>query len=181
MMAVDNPPIKPDDDIPLGQFEGTWWVVHTKPRQEKVLAWDLFRSGRRYFSPMYEATRRSKGRSWKAVLPLFPGYLFLCGNDDDRLFALQTNRIANILEVSDQAKLAEELSAIQQLLKSGLAVSSRSSLQKGVVCRIRSGPLAGLEGPIERRKGKARFVVNVSILSQAAMVEIDADLLEPLT
>ena len=112
---------------------------------------------------------------------LFPGYVFLCGNDADRLFALQTNRIANIIEVSDQAKLVDELSQIHQLLESGLAVSSRESLQKGTICRIRNGPLDGLQGRIERHKGKARFVVNVSILGQGAMVEIDADQLEPVT
>jgi len=180
MTAVNNPPIRPDEDIPLGQFEGRWWVAHTKPRQEKALAWDFFRSDRLYFAPMYNATRRSKGRTWKTVLPLFPGYVFLCGSEDDRLFALQTNRIANIIEAPEQAKLLEELSAVQKLLDSGLAITSRSSLQKGTICRIRTGPLGGLEGRIEYHKSKARFVVNVSILGQAAMVEIDAELLEPL-
>ncbi len=180
MTAANNPPIRPYDDISLGQFEGTWWVAHTKPRQEKALAWDFFRSGRLYFAPMYKATRRSKGRTWKSILPLFPGYVFWCGSEDDRLFALQTNRIANIIEVSEQAKLLEELSAIQKLLDSDMAISSRSSLQKGTICRIRSGPLGGLEGRVEHHKGKARLVINVSILGQAAMVEIDAELLEPV-
>ncbi len=168
------------DDLPLSQFKGTWWVAHTKPRQEKALAWDLFHSGRPYFSPMYEVKRRSKGRNWKSLLMLFPGYVFLCGSQDDRLFALQTNRIANILEVTDQAKLVEELSGIHQLLDSGLPVSA-SPLQNGALCRIRSGPLSGLEGCIERKKGGARFAIGVTILGQGAVVEIDADLLEPLT
>jgi len=169
------------DDIQLTRPDGIWWVAHTKPRQEKALAMDLFRSGRAYFAPMYETVRRSKGRSWKSILLLFPGYVFLCGTETDRLFALQTNRIANVIEVSDQAKLVGELSQIHQLLESGLTVSSHDSLQKGVICRILSGPLGGLEGRIERHKGKARFVVNVSILGQAAMVEIDAAQLEPVT
>ena len=181
MTAVNNPPLRPDEEIPLGQFKGKWWVAHTKPRQEKALAWDFFRSDRLYFAPMYKARRRSKGRTWKSVLPLFPGYVFLCGSENDRLFALQTNRIANIIEVPDQAKLVEELAAIQKLLDSDLAISSCSSLQKGAICRIRTGPLGGLEGRIEYHKNKARLVVNVSILGQAAMVEIDADLLEPVT
>lgn len=181
MTTTNNPPIISPDDVQLEQFAGTWWVAHTKPRQEKALAMDIFRSGRAYFAPMYETVRRSKGRTWKSVLLLFPGYVFFCGTEADRLFALQTNRIANIIEVSDQVKLAGELSQIHQLLRSGMAVSSRESLQKGTICRIRSGALGGLEGRIERHKGKARFVVNVSILGQAAMVEIDADQLEPVT
>jgi transcription antitermination factor NusG len=181
MTITNNPPIISPDGIQLAEIVGTWWVAHTKPRQEKALAMDLFRSGRAYFAPMYEAVKRSKGRSWKSVLLLFPGYIFLCGTEADRLFALQTNRIANVIEVPDQTRLIAELSQIHKLLESGLAVSSRDSLQKGTICRIRAGALGGLEGRIERHKGKARFVVNVSILGQAAMVEIDADLLEPVT
>jgi len=181
MTTIDNPPIKPDSDVSLDQLEGRWWVVHTKPRQEKALARDLLVAGCQYFAPMYQAVRRSKGRAWKATLPLFPGYLFLCGTPDDRLQALKTNRIANVLEVPDQAKLAGELAAIDQLLQSGLAISSRNSLKKGTLCRIRSGPLADLQGHIERAKGKARFIVNVTILGQGAMVELDADILEPIT
>ncbi len=78
MTTTNNPPIIFPDDIQLVQFDGTWWVAHTKPRQEKALAMDLFRSARAYFAPMYETVKRSKGRSWKSVLLLFPGYVFLC-------------------------------------------------------------------------------------------------------
>jgi transcription antitermination factor NusG len=45
---------------------------------------------------------------------------------------------------------------------------------------VRSGPLAGLEGRVDRRKNPTRFVIQVSILGQGAAVEIDAELLEPV-
>ncbi|MCK5113208.1 MAG: antitermination protein NusG [Phycisphaerae bacterium] len=181
MTLTKNPPIIFPPDTDLTQIEGVWWVAHTKPRQEKALATDMLRGGMSYFAPMYETTKRSKGRSWKSILMLFPGYVFLCGGETERLFALQTNRIANIIEVPDQQTFVEQLSQIQQLLESGLAVTARQSLKTGTICRIRSGALGGMEGRIERSKGKTRFVVNVSILGQAAMVEIDADQLEPIT
>ena len=113
------------------------------------------------------------------MLPLFPGYLFLCCNDDGPTEALKTNRIAGLIQVADQARLIEELSAIQRLLASKLAIDPYPSLKRGAACRICRGPLAGLEGRVERRKGHVRFIVNVTILGQGAMVELDADTLEP--
>ena len=175
----DNPPTQSPAGLAIEDFTRMWWVAHTKPRQEKALAFDILRLGGSYFLPMYEVRRRKRGRSWKCLLPLFAGYLFLCGDDNDRLDALKTNRIANMINVADQAKLIDEISAIRRMLASGLTVDPYPSLKKGAACRIRSGPLAGLEGHVERRKDRARFIVNVTILGQGAMVEIDSDLLEP--
>lgn len=175
-----NPPIKSPSESPLRDFQGLWWVAHTKPRQEKALAWDYLRSGGSYFLPMYEVIKRSRKRRWTSVLPLFTGYLFLCCREQRRLRALETNRIANLIPVSDQAGLVAELVRIEQLLAGGMSVSPYRGFTKGAACRIRTGPLAGLEGCVERRKGQARFIVNVTILGQGAAVEIDADWLEPI-
>ncbi len=133
-----------------------------------------------YFLPMYEVRRKSRGRSWLATLPLFPGYMFLCGDEDDRLAAVKTGRIVRTIHVPDQEKLAAELSAIQRLLSAGMAVDAYPSLTKGKRCRVRSGPLRGVEGAVARKKGTSRFVVEISILGQGAAVEIDGELLEPI-
>ena len=179
MALRDNPPSQVPADLAIEEFKGCWWVAHTKPRQEKALAWDVLLAGGQYFLPMRQATRRSRGRSWKTALPLFTGYIFLCGSERDRLAALRTNRIANLINVVDQSRLVEECSAIQRLLALGLAVGAHPGLSRGKKCRIRKGPLADLEGRVERHKGRDRFIVSVAILGQGAMVEINADLLEP--
>lgn len=175
-----NPPLQSPSEIPLSDFPGRWWVAHTRPRQEKALAWDIFRTGGCYFLPMYEKVKRSRGRRWTSVLPLFTGYLFLCGDEKARLRALETNRIAQLIVVPDQAGLVTELIGIQRLLAGGLAVDPFRRLTCGAPCRIRTGPLAGLEGRIERRKDRLRFIVSVTILGQGASVEIDADWIEPM-
>ncbi len=167
-------------DADLATMPGLWCVAHVKPRQEKALARDLLRSSMAYFLPMYEVRRKSRGRSWLATLPLFSGYMFLCGDEAHRLAAVKTGRIVRTIHVPDQEKLAAELSAIHRLVVSGMAVDPYPSLTTGKQCRVRSGPLKGVEGAVARRKGKSRFVVEVSILGQGAAVEIDGDLLEPI-
>ena len=180
LRAGDNPPSQYPQGIQLALLECLWWTVHTKPRQEKALARDLLRSSIPYFLPMYEARRRSHGRSWKAVLPLFPGYIFFCGDENDRLKALGTGRIANLIPVKDQGGLIAELSSLRRVMEAGLGVDPYPELETKSRCRVRSGPLQGMEGQVLRRKGKARFIVTISILGQGASVEIDGNELEPL-
>jgi len=176
---TDNPQALFPPDAELANLPGVWRVAHVKARQEKALARDLARSSVAYFLPMYEVRRESRGRSWRATLPLFPGYVFFCGDEDDRLGALKTSRVAKIIDVSDQQRLIGELTAIRRLTESGMSVDPYPSLTTGRRCRVRSGPLRGVEGAVARRKGATRFVVEVSILGQGAAVEIDGNLLEP--
>ena len=176
----DNPPQLFPADCPLGSDGGVWWVARVRPRQEKALAWDLLRASVSYFLPMYEAVRRSRGRSWKTALPLFPGYLFFRGQESERLGALKTGRIADLLVVRDQRQLAGELAAIRRLIESGVGVDPYPALRRGVRCRIRSGPLQGVEGKVAQLRARSRFVVEVGILGQGAAVTIDGSLLEPV-
>ncbi len=180
LKMADNPPVQSPEQLSLDSFPGRWWVAHTKPRQEKALAWDIWRLGQAYFLPMYDVTRQSRGRKWVSKLVLFPGYLFLCCDEDRRVKALQTGRIAGLIEVVDQKQMISELSAVKRLIETRLAVDPYPALKEGTLCRVRSGPLAGLEGRVDRRKNPTRFVIQVSILGQGAAVEIDAELLEPL-
>jgi transcription antitermination factor NusG len=39
--------------------------------------------------------------------------------------------------------------------------------------RVRSGPLAGIQGILLRRRGKTRFVVSVELIMRSMAVDID--------
>jgi transcription antitermination factor NusG len=73
-----------------------------------------------------------------------------------------------------------ELSAVKKLIETQFVVDPYPALKEGTLCRVRSGPLAGLEGRVDRRKNPTRLVIQVSILGQGAAVEIDAELLESI-
>ena len=178
LLECQNPPQLFPDGFTLEQAQGCWWVARVLPRQEKALARDLLRASVSYFLPMYKVVRASRGRSWKATLPLFPGYVFFCGQEPDRLTALETGRIATLITVADQAGLVAELAAVLRLTGSGLGIDPYPALTRGARCRVRSGPLHGLEGRVVRRKCQTRFVVDVTILGQGVTAEIDGSLLE---
>ncbi len=50
----------------------------------------------------------------------------------------------------------------------------------GQHCRVLKGPLVGLQGIVIKGPAAARLVLQVDILGQAASIEIDTDILEPI-
>jgi transcriptional antiterminator RfaH len=169
------------DAPPPPDADGTrWWVLHTRPRAEKVLAARLRGRTISYFLPLAKRQRRHNGRSFTSYLPLFPGYLFLFGDDRARVHALETNLVAGTLPVPDQDQLHEDLARVHRLLESGRPLEAEPSLPCGTPVVITGGPLAGLEGSVLRAGGRARLVIAVRMLRQGVSVEIDRALIEPL-
>ncbi len=162
----------------IDAMAGRWWVLHTRARNEKALAADLERLHAQYFLPLVERRRTYGGRVVQVSIPLFPGYLFLCGHEEDRLGALKTNRIANVLEVADQDRLKNDLRHIYRIVASKEPVDLYPRLRRGCRCRVIKGTLAGLEGVVLRRRGPWRVYVGVEFLGQSAELEIDSMLLE---
>jgi transcriptional antiterminator RfaH len=131
-----------------------------------------------YFLPMAAKTRHVRGRKIKSLLPLFSGYLFFCGEEEQRLEVLKTNRVAGLIEVKDQGLLVTELSSIERALKVGADLQRHKDVMAGKRCRVTSGPLKDVEGIVQKNRSGARLVLRVDMLGQAASVEVDLDLIE---
>src|ERR1700722_13586979 len=97
-----NDLFRPEASAPV---EKRWWVIHTRPRQEKSLARHLHHHESSYFLPLLRKRSLVRGQAMESHLPLFGGYLFLLGNGSDLQFALASRRIARHLEVHDQSRL----------------------------------------------------------------------------
>ncbi|HEX5243196.1 MAG TPA: UpxY family transcription antiterminator, partial [Tepidisphaeraceae bacterium] len=82
--------------IPL-PGSGSWRLLHTKSRQEKLLADELLRMGIGHFMPLVKEYRLYGKRKFKVELPLFPGYVFLRGSIDEAYQANRTHRVARII------------------------------------------------------------------------------------
>jgi len=173
----ENPPIV-WPAATLSELRGEWWAAHTKARNEKALANDLSRDGIAYFLPLVKRAVFSGNRKRIAMIPLFPSYLFFCGDGDDRYRALTTNRICRTLRVKDQYKLIRELCAIETALAHDAPLVPHPLPAEGQLCRITRGTFAGLEGIVISRKSKARVVLQVSFISQGASMEVDPDIIE---
>jgi transcription antitermination factor NusG len=158
-----------------------WWCLHTRPRQDKAVARELRESGVSYYLPQIMKEHSTpKGRRIWSVLPLFMGYVFLHGDDKDRLRALHCHRLVGVLQVFDQESLAQDLRRVHGILSSGLPLAAESHALPGTTVRIKSGPLAGFEGTVIRRGGGDHFVASVRFLSRGASVQLHDWEVEPV-
>ncbi|MCP4708301.1 MAG: hypothetical protein GY869_06735, partial [Planctomycetes bacterium] len=85
-----------------------------------------------------------------------------------------------VIEVIHQDSLIKDISQIHQALSRGAPLDPHPYLKKGDRCRVISGPLIGAEGILLTKKKLTKIILQIDILGQAAAVEIDADLLEPI-
>lgn len=177
----DNPPMlwapgKGTDRIDL--MAGPWWVAHTRARFEKAFVVDLQAREVGYFLPMVEKIRFSGGRKRKVLLPLFPGYVFFCGSEEDRIRALETNRLCQVLPVLDRDRLVAELGQLNLALGAGADLELCQELEIGRRCRVTSGPFQGIEGTLSGFGLHTRLILEVGMLGRGAKLEIDRSLVE---
>ena len=161
-----------DGDEPTAA-EQAWWVLHTRPRQEKSLARQLLGAGLSFYLPLRARRGVIRGAVVDSHLPLFTGYLFLFADRGQREAALATRRVARAIPVPEQDALWRDLRQIHLLLQSGLPVTPEEKLGPGAPVEIRSGPLAGLRGTVQRAAAGNRFVVSVDFIQRGASVVID--------
>ena len=181
MLKLDaNPPIRTPEAASVCDLDGDWFVAHTKARNEKAFAWDLLRRGAGYFLPLVERTIVSGGRRRRGLHPLFPGYVFFCGNGQTRYEAMCTGRLCNAIAVRDRAALIAELVALETALAVDCALDLFPSLPVGARCRVKGGRLDGLVGTIVHRDGNVQVVLSVTVLGQGAAFHVEPELLEPL-
>jgi transcriptional antiterminator RfaH len=157
-----------------------WWVLHTKPRAEKSLARRLFSKQVPFFLPLYHHQWRSRGRQRSSYLPLFPGYLFLRGDLEERLAALATNQVARSIPVEDQRQMHADLARVYQLVVTGAPLSAEARLEPGSPVEITDGPFAGIHGKILRRGKQLKLLVEVQFLQRGVSVEIESWMVRPL-
>ena len=168
------------DDFTTNSTERRWWAVYTRSRMEKSLARQLLAMEVPFYLPLIPRTTTIAGRRVKSLLPLFTGYLFLYGTDEERVQTLATNRVAQLWGASKVDDITRDLQNVRALIESGVPLSPEGQLQPGRRVRVKTGMLMGLEGVVVARRGEDRLLVAVNFLQQGVSVQIHDYQVEPI-
>ena len=168
-MDISGSSLPPPDD------SRKWTVVHTRPRSEKKVA--EFCDGKNIVCYLPQLSRKHRyGRRQRTYqVPLFGGYLFVLVDQAQSALLRSNARIANVLVVCDQALLYAQLTQVKCALDSQSAVELFPHLTVGMKVCVKAGPLQGVEGFIERIKGKTRVILNIDFIQQSIAVEVEAE------
>jgi transcription antitermination factor NusG len=155
-----------------------WYVAHVRPRCEKKLVEYCQREGFPTTLPLYRSVKKYRGKTVTFQKPLFPGYVFLRLVQLQRPKVYQSDYVANLLDVPDQVEFERQLNDILFALDQEVEVRLAPTIGPGVKVRIKTGPLQGIEGWVESRKGMVEVLLRLDFISQAAAVKMEATNLE---
>jgi len=159
-----------------------WYAIRTRSRHEKLVHQQLGSRGVDSFLPTVDRRRRWKDR-WKTVsFPLFPGYCFARFPYQDRLSVLTAVGVVQILGINGHATPVpdHEIDAVRLLVTSTLPLDPHPYLREGMEVEVVRGPLEGVRGVLVRKGSRARLVVAIHLIQQAASVELDAADVRPV-
>jgi len=160
-----------------------WYALQVRPRFEKVVALHLQHKGYEEYLPLYRKRQRWSDRIKEVELPLFPGYTFCKLDVLRRLPVLIIPGVVSVVGAGRNPLpvAEEEISAIQNVVKSGLTYEPSGFITTGQLARVERGPLRGLVGIVLETRKNCRFIVSVNLLQRSVSVEIDADSLTPIS
>ncbi len=155
-----------------------WYVAHTRPRCEKKLLQFCERENLAASLPCYKSAHKYRGKTVVFKKPLFPGYVFIEMPPSKRGVVLQSDHLANLLEITDQDLFVRQFGEVLRALETDLEIRLAPTISEGLRVKIKTGPLRGVEGWVEKRYGMTTVLLRLDFISQAAAVKMEASDLE---
>jgi transcription antitermination factor NusG len=161
-----------------GHGEERWFAAYTCARHEKSVVQHFEARAVEHFLPLYTSMRRWQNRRVQLELPLFPGYVFVRIALSARLRVLEVPGVVRLVGFNGRPYPLEEREI--ESLRRGIMNASRIephpylNLSVGSRVRIKSGPLAGMEGKLVKKKNSYRVVLSLELIARSAAVEVDS-------
>lgn len=161
-------------------FEGDWYCLYTKPRQENLTAQSALDAGFPTFNPKIEVRKVRRGKATYVHAALFPSYVFIQANEDnlDKARYLRgVNRIIGFGRDGESLKIpAIILETLATFLEDNVYKHDMHELKDGDKVQVLDGPLKGVEAIFKKGlKDGERAVVLFELFSnyQEAKVNIE--------
>jgi transcriptional antiterminator RfaH len=162
-----------------------WLLVRTKPKQERAVVDALAARGIAGYCPRI-LEPRTHLRAPRGPVPLFPSYLFVhCVLAEKYAAVHYCSGAAGVVRFGDHIATVEESLIAALRGREGERgyveiAPPRRGFARGGRARVVAGPLAGLEGVIERyMPGRDRVQLLLAVVRGVHQVEVDARHVRP--
>ena len=151
-----------------------WYVLYTKPRNEKKTAQLLEAKSIEVYCPLHETIRQWSDRKKKVTEPLFRSYIFvkLSEYEKEQVAVLTTPGAVRFLWWLGKPGVVrdEEIQAIQDFLNRFRGSRIEVTFQPGDDLKITSGPLKDKSGKLIELRG-SRAILQLRSLGWNVMAE----------
>lgn len=139
-----------------------WYVLHTKPRNEKKVAKLLEKLAVTVYCPVQDQIRQWSDRKKKIAEPVFRSYIFVWLQDykTNSLKVLTIPGVINFLWWNKKPGIVrdDEILAIQHFLDNYKTAEIETVFEAGEKVIISEGPLKDMEGTILKLKGNKAYL-----------------------
>jgi len=163
-----------------------WYLIYTKPRQERDARDNLVRQGFNAWLPLVRVVKRRGTRRVPVVEPMFPRYLFvqLDSSRQDWSPIRSTLGVSTLVRFGGRpAKVPEPLVAALQARADEQDIcdlSQRQQPTRGDRVRVAHGAFAGYEAVFQARNGQERVLVLLEVAGKQSRVSLPADDIDPV-
>lgn len=157
-----------------------WYAIQTRLQREQAVIGQIHDEGLETFWPHIQEEKRWSDRSKIILRPLFPGYVFArLTNHGARTANWHYRFCTGVLGLRGNPEVVpdREIAALRQAIASRLKVE-RCPYTTGAHVLVKSGPLAGVYGIVERINGETRITISCKLLQRSVRVQVDAADLE---
>jgi transcriptional antiterminator RfaH len=162
----------------------SWYLIHSKPRQEKVALENLERQGYPCYLPTLRLEKLRRGAVVVSDEPLFSRYLFVQLDTDGSARSWtpihSTRGVSRLVRFGlEPARVDDALVAFlrQQWAQTG---EVKRLFEPGQRVQVTEGAFAGFEGIFQVEGGEARAMVLIELLSRPVRLPVAAAQLRAL-
>ncbi len=163
----------------------SWYVVHTKSRQETSARDHLERQSFHTHLPLVQAPRHRRGRWQSLTEPLFPGYLFInLDIESQNVVPIRSTRgVIGLVRFGNQLcpapnGLVEELISSQP--EADRPLDFAQLFRPGGEVEIVDGPLVGLKAIVEANSNQDRVHILLDLLGKSSRVTLPSNQIAPI-
>jgi len=158
--------------------------MQTKPRSETIVHRQVLMKNIEVFLPAVEKVRIWADRKKKVHVPMFPGYVFVCANEAERVQAI-SNTLGAIRYIYYEKRPAvvspREIELIRQTLIEPEKISIEDKkINKGDMVIVTHGVFKGMKGYVNNFRGNYKLTVNLEELSFSFSVILNSSEVEVL-
>lgn len=155
----------------------SWYLVHTKPRQEDIALANLERQGYVCYLPQLRIERVRRRKAEVVIEPMFPRYLFIRLDSSDQAKSWSpirsTQGVSQLVHFGGSAAKVDD-NLVGLLRQRERALPTEAMFHRGDSVVIADGPFAGVEAIYQTADAERRAFILLEILAKPVSMHIDA-------
>ncbi len=154
-----------------------WYLVHTKPRQERCALDNLQRQGFQCYLPTLPSEKLRQGMLTVADEPLFSRYLFIRLGQGDSAPSWapirSTKGVSRLVSFGvEPAKVADNLVEALRAQEASVQAEPERLFKPGERVLLTEAPFADIEGIYQVADGERRVMVLIELLSKQVRMRV---------